>query len=195
MRGGFTRKGALTRWTAQRLNIANTNISGTDFSFDDDLIDDSETLVFVSDYQQSDTLEPDGATVVRVRGFAFFDATVLSGSQAGTISIGCSLGIVAAAEGLGITTFQPALVGNLIRNEWLWTYQTLWFFNPGATAANSQPIDQLLPSVEIDVKAKRKLQDENLYLVAKFGTVGVDSGVSLEVTVTGYTRILLRGRF
>jgi len=100
--------------------------------------------VVPADYQDTATLEPGGTTLLRIRGWLAYRATV----------IGCyvRMGIWASqSDSTGITgTHDPSALAGVINGELLW-----WM-------GDIAPIDTSR-RLEIDVKAKRKLENHYIH--------------------------------
>lgn len=111
-------------------------------------------IVAVGDYaQNAANLEPDGPTLARIRGFLTIDPTVAT-----AFTFWAALGVYDESEALGLgSAGDPSVVGNIMINDWLWWYSCRF----GTRTVLTSP-DRV--RLEIDVKAKRRMKDMNLYL-------------------------------
>lgn len=187
-RGGFrSRRQRLFRWTANDFDLTK-NVAGADdvFGLADAVLDLANPL----DYQQTSTLEPEGPTLVRIRGQYLLDVSANS-APAAVMNLSVFLGIIVTNSA---TSPTPSNVTSQINDDWIWIQRQDLFVNFGTLAAN-QPFRQEVNTYEIDIKSKRKLKDSSVRIVADFATAGIGIGDDVDVRVIGWARVLLAGRF
>lgn len=149
------------RWTGNFTDAETTTAAGAVGSL---------TLIDPSDYRQQATMEESGATLLRVRGFFCARATVIGALAHIAIYVPDEALTVAAGGALDPTQF-----GNFIRGDLI--FHGVFTVPVGANAA---PL-----MVPIDVKARRRLADQNVMFAIK--------ATAQAVTWTMSGRCLLRG--
>jgi len=152
----FRGRGAARRWTAQLLD-RQAIVSG---------VSGRLPLVARTDYASNGLLEPEGPTLTRMRGAV----NILTTTGPSTIFIG--IGVFDEAAGTGTT--DPAAFTNLIDEAFLWWRVYSWQAIAAATPSN-------FINVEVDIRAKRKLRDSDVYLC--WNTTGAAAPCSLSCNI------------
>lgn len=152
------------RWTAQvgdGLTLSTTALG-------------TSTLVAVSDYQGNTNLEPEGPTLVRIRGYITVTATV---ATAFSYWMGLWVGDVDSGAGLAAHG-DPGTVQNLIDDDWL------WWTSGRAEARTLLTAPYYVDRYEVDIKSKRRLKDQQVILswvASNAGAAGTQGAVTLNL--------------
>lgn len=160
--GGFRRRRQVRRWTANLVDQAQV-VAG---------VQGQVIVVDVTDYASNINIEPQGPTLARVRGFVTI-APILP------FTIWMGLYVVDRDSPGG--SYDPSLIQNVIDEEPLWWYS--YAVNTVGATTPAAPV-----SIEIDVKAKRRLKDSDLIL-----TWNTTSAAGTCAEVTASLRALLLG--
>jgi len=193
----FRRSGKrpVTRWTGD-YNNSQVNRLDTNFNLSDGVII-SVTLVSTTDYDISQgLLELKGGTIVRIRGSIDF-VFQLNPSADVDVFWNVAMGIIATRETAGIDLLpNPGNVTEFARSDWMWLGHKF-----GLTKVPNDPMsDQfrmpfnLNHRFDVDVRAKRKLDDMNVILVTAVGTTGMGAeGDAMSFNQSVALRALLKG--
>jgi len=185
---------AVTRWAG---NYANFQLTRTADNFDlSDGAVITSTIVGVEDYNiaSDGLLELKGGTVVRIRGSIDWNLHMATNDANRTMFWNVAMGIIATREDVGIDLFpNPGNVTQFVQSNWLWLEHRfgteIWLTDN--ISGNLIPTNK---HIDVDVRAKRKLDDENLVLCVAVGTTGV--GNEGDVTNFNFSmalRALLKG--
>jgi len=158
------------RWTAQLLDGSTLSTTALGAS----------AILTTADYAQNANLEPEGPTLVRIRGDFWFEATVAT-----AFSVYAMVFVADSDSGLSTGGHgDPSVFQNLIDDNILW-WQS--FRCPARTLATHPNGMQRL---EIDIKAKRRLKDDSVWLTA----IAANAGAAGTQGTFGFTaRALLVG--
>lgn len=195
----------MQRWTAAQLNATVTAaVPQPTFTDGPQVV---FTMVAKTDYDQDDAMEPKGATHTRsilhlgwgwrLGGASDPNDTYIYQWKAGIIRTSLT---AAAIADLGTATRpNPADSLFLSRNDWLWTGQggaviptaTAITRNLGGPNAGELGINY----ETIDLRVKRKLDDEQIMLLISVATTGLDTDDSIALDFQLMSRSLLGGNF
>jgi len=154
------------RWTSQltdKTNIENNAIS-------------TYTLVDVADYASNTALEPTGVTLMRIRGFFTYMADLATQHSIFAAVFVHDADAVPALGGL----MDPSGFQQVIDEQVLWWWSSIFL---------GEATDRDFVRMELDIKAKRRLHEDNVSLVL-VGTGGAAGAVG-KLTFT--LRSLLKG--
>jgi len=143
------------RWTAQisdRETVANNSTRAI-------------TIVGVSDYASNTNLEPQGVTLVRLRGYLSFVP-----SLATQHTIFAALVVIDQDQ----TAPDPSSFQDMIDERVLW-----WWSGPGSTASGQEQSPAGGP-ICLDIKAKARLRDSNVSLVTR-STGGAAGNTDIQI--------------
>jgi len=200
---GFRRRRPLTRWTAS-LNLIEFDMSDSELNHATDVM--AVTLVEPSQYDVDANLEAKGATHLRTVGDIIY--MVACNSQTPDIVIySLYMGILKRSYPVPVaewaTNLNPSSQVRAAREDWLWRYTITGTVTSFAPLTDDQmymyPAGQNTSAprrIPVDVKVKRKLDNEALYFVMSAGTVGsAAEGDQTIITVNTNLRSLLKGAF
>jgi len=193
----FRRRGAraVTRWTG---DYNNSQIQANDVNFNlSDGVLISVTLVSTTDYDISQgLLELKGGTIVRIRGSIDFVFQLDPGADS-AVFWNVAMGIIATREVAGVDLLpNPGNVTEFARSDWMWLGHK---FGMNRVPGDPQSDQFRMPITEnhrfeVDVRAKRKLDDMNVILVTAVGTTGMGAeGDSMTFNQSTALRALLKG--
>jgi len=196
---------ALTRW----LGITDAQSGTIDNGQGTSGVVTASTLIQPSFYQQTTELERTGPTLVRCLGRFTFNTNVgVLDNNVLELGVRCDFGLLVAdaeIDSLVDNIWDPAIVNNLSKGEWIHTGMRAWPLYAvlktasGITTSKDPQVAPLYRSFEhevFDIRVKRKLLDKSLYFVSRWAvssSVPADSVINFEIDVTG--RALLQGSF